>query len=165
MVVFDGCLGVEDMARHIPHVFDVPEGCTRIAIRFDHAPKHPGVGEIPHQLSLSLFDPGAGRGTRHNNADQTIVLSPDRASPGYLPGPLTPGQWCVFVDTHRILPPGGVRYRLTVELSDDAGDLPAPAPIPLVRRTAPRGPGWYRGDLHAHSLHSDARWPAADLAA
>lgn len=32
-------------------------------------------------------------------------------------------------------------------------------------RTLRRGPGWYRGDLHAHSIHSDAAWDIPDLLA
>jgi hypothetical protein len=32
-------------------------------------------------------------------------------------------------------------------------------------RTAPRGRGWYRGDLHAHTIHSDASWDVPDLVA
>jgi hypothetical protein len=32
-------------------------------------------------------------------------------------------------------------------------------------RTARRGMGWYRGDLHAHTIHSDAHWDVPDLVA
>ena len=42
-------------------------------------------------------------------------------------------------------------------------EVQAPAwPQPV---TGGRGPGWYRGDLHAHTIHSDGRWDIPDLLA
>ena len=40
-----------------------------------------------------------------------------------------------------------------------------PRDSPLKRTLFLKGPGWYRGDLHAHSQHSDAAWGIADLVA
>lgn len=40
---FSGTIGIGDMQRHIPHRFDVPEGTTRLEIRFDFTPRHPGM--------------------------------------------------------------------------------------------------------------------------
>ena len=39
------------------------------------------------------------------------------------------------------------------------------APTWLPGRTSPPGPGWYRGDLHGHTLHSDGDWDVPDLVA
>jgi hypothetical protein len=36
---------------------------------------------------------------------------------------------------------------------------------PRPRPAAPPRPGWYRGDLHAHTIHSDAGWDIPDLLA
>ena len=159
---FTGTLGVEDMARHIPHAFEVPQGTRCVRVAFDHAPEHPGIGPLPHQLSISVYGPSGARGTRHCNADQSPVISENWASPGYTPGSIEPGTWLVELDTHRILPPGNISYRLTVDLDPDPTEGPV-APPPGV--TQDRGPGWYRGDLHGHSHHSDARWPVADFIA
>lgn len=158
----EGRLGLDDMARHVPVVFDVPEGIDALRIDFDHAPRHPGAGEIPHQLSFSVTGPAGDRGTRHNNADQSVLLSADHASPGYLRGRPEPGRWRVEIDVHRILPPGGVSWRVTVE----AVAAPAPERRPVaVSLPDPGGPGWYRGDLHRHTDHSDGRWSAAQMVA
>ena len=46
---------------------------------------------------------------------------------------------------------------LDITLTEEAGTAAEPAPLPAARpRTAPRGPGWYRGELHSHTYHSDA---------
>ena len=109
-----GRLGLDDMARHVPVRVWVPEGVQALRITFDHAPRHPGAGDIAHQLSISVTAPDGPRGTRHNAADQSVFLSARQASPGYLPGPITPGEWLVEIDTHRILPPAGIDWTVTV---------------------------------------------------
>ncbi len=161
-----GRLGLDDMARHVPVPFRVPPGCACLRIAFVHSPRHPGAGEIPHQLSISVIGPDGPRGTRHNNADQTVLLSETAASPGYLPGAIEPGLWRVEIDTHRILPPGGIDWQITVEAvpaaeaAAEATAAPEPAPF------APRpGPRWVRGDLHRHTFHSDGLWSPAAMVA
>jgi hypothetical protein len=69
----------------------------------------------------------------------------------------------VFVQVFRLLSEEPVEYSLTVDMSfepveGEAVIWPAPA-------TGGRGPGWYRGDLHAHTFHSDGRWDIPDLVA
>lgn len=159
----EGRLGLDDMACHVPVAFDVPAGTEALHIRFDHSPRHPGAGDIPHQLSISVTGPKGDRGTRHNHADQTVLLSEHHASPGYLRGRPEPGRWRVEIDVHRILPPGGVGWTLTV---DAVPPPPAPERSP-AHAGAPDsgGAGWYRGDLHRHTDHSDARWSPAEMVA
>src|SRR5204862_113567 len=50
-----------------------------------------------------------------------------------------------------------------LEHGDDGGVVPAPAPPALAVPGA--GPGWYRGDLHLHSVHSDGGRDLDELAA
>lgn len=161
-ISFTGTLGVEDMARHIPLHFDVSEGTKTLRISFEHDPEHPGVGPLPHQLSISVYGPNGARGTRHCNEDQSPIISKDWSSPGYTPDAIEPGAWVIEIDTHRILPPGNIKYSLTVEMHETET---TGATFPAAKATDPRGPGWYRGDLHGHSDHSDASWPVADFIA
>ncbi len=161
-ICFEGVLGIEDMSRHVPLAFHVPEGTRTLRIAFEHDPHHPGIGPLPHQLSISVYGPDGARGTRHNNADQSPVISERWASPGYTAGPIEPGEWVVEIDTARILAPGKVSYTLTV--ATDAASTEGPA-FPDAAPVASRGPGWYRGDLHGHSHHSDGKWPVADFIA
>ena len=56
-----GHLTLESMATHVPHKFKVPDGTKTLRLEFAHTPEHPGVGNIPHQLSISVYGPnGAG---------------------------------------------------------------------------------------------------------
>ena len=161
--VFEGRLTLDHMACHVPHRFDVPENTGTLRLDFSFSPRHPGVGNIAHQLSISVYGPDGARGTRHNNADQSPVISRNWASPGYLPGEIEAGKWVVEIDVHRILPPGNVTYR--IEISCDAEECKAPPVDPMPN--SPRAPkqtgaGWYTGDLHGHTFHSDGKLSPAD---
>ncbi len=137
-------------------------GRLDICATFAHSPEHPGTGPLPHRLSIPVYGPDGARGTRHRNADQSPVISETWASNGYTAGPIAPGTWVVELDTHRILPPGKISFTLTVALED------APTPGPMAdtaRATRNRGPGWYKGDLHGYSDHSDGAWPVPDFIA
>lgn len=158
-----GRLKLEDMHRHIPHRFDVPAGAQQITIGFDFEPKSPSVGRVPHEISLSLFDPESGRGARHNNADQNIIITADAATPGYTAGALQPGTWTVWIDAHRIMPPGAITYAFEIDVSTEPATFSAPVFTP--GQTASRGAGWYRGDLHGHTLHSDGGWDVPEFVA
>ena len=65
---------------------------------------------------------------------RVIVISPDAATPGYLPGDIEPGTWQVMIGLHRV-PPGGAEYRLTVQVSGTPGSWP-------LRRRPSRRPRW-----------------------
>ncbi len=155
-LVFADTLTHEDAKRNIAHTFQVPPAITRLRIELTHEPHHATGAEYPNQISLSLFDPDGFRGARHNNRDQTVLLSGGSATPGYLPGEIVEGTWTVVLDTHRIVPQDQLAYRITVNMDSDPIEEPTPRfePGPIV----PRGPGWYRGDLHGHTLHSDGSW-------
>lgn len=156
-----GNLTPADAKRHIPHTFIMPEGATRLAIAFHYTPHRAEGQRYTNQISLSLFDPNGSRGARHNNRDQTLTMTEYTATPGYLAGVLPAGEWQVVVDTHRITAP--VEYTLDIEISKEPVDDQSPDWSP----SAPleRGPGWYRGDLHGHTLHSDGSWDVPDFVA
>ena len=151
-----GTIGPKDMHTHVLQPFVVPADTTRIEVAFDYQPKAPPGSAHTHEISLSLDDPVTGRGARHANPDHRIVLENGHASFGYVPGPILPGTWTVSIDVHRIIAPGSVTYDLTITTDNAPARESAEHFAPAA--CAPRGPGWYRGDLHGHSLHSDADW-------
>ena len=160
---FAAPLGLDDMARHITHDFDVPEGTRSIVLDYKIDPDHPGVGPLPHQVSLSLDGPNGSRGAQHNLPwldTKRRVISEDWSSPGYTPGAIEPGLWTLSVDIFRIMPPGQTSYEVTVTLSDKAEEGPH---LPSAATVADKGPGWYKGDLHGHTEHSDGRWSVAEF--
>jgi hypothetical protein len=157
----DGTLDYRQQKQHLPFPFYVPTGTTKVSIQFDYAPKYSEEKTFRNDLSLTVFDPERGRGARHNNDDRNLVITETWATPGYLPGALQAGTWTAWIDTHRVLPPNTIHYWFEIEISSKAVE----AKEPYVRAaTAPRGKGWYRGDLHGHTIHSDGRWDVPDLA-
>ena len=160
--IFRGTLTAADSKQHIAHRFGVPRDAARISIALEHHPRRTTGAEYANQVSLSLFDPNGFRGARHNNPDQTARLSATRATPGYLTGRIVPGTWTVVLDTHRILAPDPLEYRITVDVATGSDEDHARSDY-RPGTTAPRGPGWYRGDLHNHTLHSDGAWDVPDL--
>src|SRR5579859_2051689 len=105
--------------QHLAHAFTLPDGATQLTVQFGYGP--PTVDGQPGRnlLSLSLFDPNGSRGAGHNRADNSIRLNRYYATPGYVPGPLPPGQWQLVVDTHMVLPGAPLTYDLMIDASFD----------------------------------------------
>ena len=159
LATFSGTLQASDSKKHLEFPFDVPEGAAGLEIVFSFTPA--SAEGIRNMLCLTLFSPEGFRGSGHRHGtEHRVVLGERVATPGYSSGPLAAGGWRVVVHTHMIMPSEEVRYRLEVTLID----VPTKASEPLPEPTPPqRGPGWYRGDLHAHSAHSDASWTVLEL--
>ncbi|NJM83810.1 MAG: CehA/McbA family metallohydrolase [Tabrizicola sp.] len=160
--IINGMLTEADHKGHIPVVFDVPPRTTRLSVTFAASPARAKDAFFDNLISLSLFGPAGPRGARHNNDDMNIVIDAAHATPGYVRGLPEPGRWTLWLDTFRILGPDPVSWEVRVMI-DTAPILSAAAMA--EHRPAPRGQGWYRGDLHAHSWHSDAVWDIPDLVA
>ena len=172
---FEGSLTTRDGKRHIPHRFVAPADAGQIDIHLRIAPE--GSQGMKHLITLTVFDPAGFRGAGHRGgSEHRVRIAAAETTPGYLPGPLPAGEWIVQLDTHRIMPGEPVHYWLDVEVQTRAAapdadpstsrglqrpetdqGLRSPELVRAVSRTTPRGPGWYRGDLHTHTHHSDAQ--------
>ena len=142
--------------HHIRHPFIVPEGATQLTIDFEYAPKR--AGRFANLLTLSVFDPQRERGTGHRGQPrQHVTVSATESSPGYLSGELQPGEWLVMVNVNLINPDSTINYELDIQIGF-AETPPADKAAWSPGVTQPRGPGWYRGDLHGHTFHSDGSW-------
>ena len=159
-----GHLRREDRKGYRQHRFPVPPGAGGLEIAFSYDPGQ----EFPHSLlTLSLFDPRGFRGAGHRYAPrQMIRLEPHHATPGFLAGPVAPGEWMIEVDIHCVIArPDGApnRYDLAINIlpsSEARAVLPPAKPAEPVRH----GRRWYRGELHLHSTHSDGAWTPAEIA-
>ncbi len=168
-LVLEGLLPTEAVGayHHLP--FTMPEGVSRLDVRYDYSA---AIGSDPHltggnTLDIGLFDqrgvdpPGRGFRGWTGSARREFFITPTAATPGYLPGPLTPGRWHIHLGFYKSAP-DGCRYRVTLRFhfGDGAGEPPADFP-PLLTldnaatRLAARADGWYRGELHCHTHHSD----------
>jgi hypothetical protein len=154
-----GTLTAADSHGYFSHRFEVPEGATRLDIDFRYSPKR--VGKYGNLLTLSVFDPLGERGTAHRQEpNQHITLRASEATPGYLPRALEPGTWNLMINCNLINPGARVEFQIDVAIGFD----PQPVAQTWTRGvTRPRGAGWYRGDLHGHTLHSDGSWDVSGL--
>lgn len=160
---FQGTLTDADSKRCILHAFQVPAEAGQIDIRFRYVPAR--VHTVRNLLSLTLFDPDGFRGAGHRSpATQRVQISAGRATPGYLPGPVRPGEWLVEIDVHMVLPGRPCRYWLDIAVMPASEPKPCPNPLhPIGPAVVINQPGWYRGDLHTHTVHSDGAWDVAAL--
>lgn len=167
---------------------EIPRGAAGVAVSLAYDDQGPtdrrGVGSI---LDLGLFAPGpldigtpAFRGWSGSERTE-IVVTEGAATPGYLPGPISPGRWHVVIGLCQIAP-SGCRYRVHAEPLE-AGDRRIEAiptglravvsgvgralPTPVAGRADgldPRGDPWWPGDLHCQTVHSDGTLTVGEIA-
>lgn len=134
--------------------FPVPEGIESISLsyRYDRRPEGKQAVERGtftarpevNIIDLGLIDPkGAQVGA--SGSDKTdVMVSEARATPGYLPCSILPGEWQILVGAYKVAPEGvAVQYEVTF--------------VHKSRRLL-------KGDLHTHTLASDGVHTAEELA-
>lgn len=127
--------------REVP--FRVPAGTTAVTVEFAYTGR-----DQKAVIDLGLRDPERFRGWSGGNKAR-FTLTETWATPSYLPGPLPAGEWKLILGVPNLRQDGRAEYTAKVTL--DRG------PVFHGFATAPlkAGPGWYRGDLHLHTGHSD----------
>ncbi|MFM9327318.1 CehA/McbA family metallohydrolase [Paenibacillus mesotrionivorans] len=88
-------------------------------------------------VDLGIRDSAGMRGWS-GGARSFFEIGPEEATPGYLPGEVTAGEWKVLLGAYRI-PAAGCRVILEVQLAEAPGR-------------------WLKGELHAHTNHSDGHY-------
>jgi hypothetical protein len=126
--------------REVP--FRVPPGVTAVTVAFEY-----GGREARSVIDLGLRDPQRLRGWSGGNKAR-FTVSETWATPSYLPGPTPPGEWKLILGVPNLRK--GVTAPYTARITFERGRFQGFAPAPLRP-----GPGWYRGDLHLHTGHSD----------
>lgn len=161
---FSGVLTEKEVKQHLLHPFEVPAQATGLEIVLQFSPAR--VNNISNMLCLTLFDPLGFRGAGHRGGNiHRVQIDGAQATPGYQPGPLPSGQWTVEIDTHMIMPGEPCTYQLEIVIRTSPDMPPVQSRSDVLRRDTPagRGPGWYRGDLHAHTRHSDGDYEVRGL--
>ncbi|HVY51040.1 MAG TPA: CehA/McbA family metallohydrolase [Devosia sp.] len=134
--------------------FDVPAGTTRIDVTMAYRHTEECIIDLGC-LDPRITDYPSTQGFRgwSGGARDRFFIATDDATPGYIHGPIPEGRWQVILGLYKV-PPAGADVRLEIAL-DRASRPTTPPPA----RTFPvrKGAGWYRGDLHCHTFHSDAR--------
>lgn len=132
--------------REIP--FRVPAGVTALTVDFAYTGR-----DQKAVIDLGLRDPQRLRGWSGGNKAK-FTLTETWATPSYLPGPLTPGVWKLVLGVPNLRDGARADYTARITLSRDRA-FHGFAQAPLKP-----GPGWYRGDLHLHTGHSDGACPS-----
>jgi hypothetical protein len=107
-----------------------------------------------------------------------FTISPETATPGYIPGYIEPGEWNVVLGPYTSNP-GGIDYQLDVTIGFDPvksyfQTAFAPSVVgPILGNVSqsddedlnsPKG-SWHRGDLHMHTYYSDGRYSPSEIIA
>ncbi|MEV6287286.1 CehA/McbA family metallohydrolase [Kribbella sp. NPDC051770] len=162
---------LDDRAESVWHSLpvDIPPGCEGLLVTLTA----PALDSVVIDIGC---EGAAGWRGWSGGARNTFAITPDAATPGYVPGELEPGTWWIILGLHR-LPVEGAEL-LVEAVTGKVSTIPGLAeyaaateavvvPARPPRRILPASDGlkWIAGDFHAHSLHSDGSTPIANLAA
>ncbi len=132
----------------------VPSGTTRIDVVLDYHKSEDCIIDLGcGDPRLGAFPSAGGFRGWSGGARDRFFVALDDATPGYLPGDMPSGDWQVILGLYKV-PEEGTDVFVTITLDTAPRALASrPKKADAVREE----PGWYRGDLHCHTYHSDAR--------
>ncbi|MBH1935287.1 CehA/McbA family metallohydrolase [Streptomyces sp. AV19] len=148
---------------------EVPRGIREITVSYAYDRPSVPAGVPGNACDIGIFDErgtglgGAGFRGWSGGARTEFSIAADRATPGYLPGPVRSGTWHVVLGPYTVAPQG-LAYEVTVTLRYGPTGAVA-SPVFPPQRARGRGRAWYRGDGHLHSVHSDGLRTPAEIAA
>jgi hypothetical protein len=168
-MMLEGHVGPDSTRTYQDIPFAVPPHTVRIDVHYaysDQIGSDPGL-TAGNTVDIGIFDVrghefmGAGFRGWSGSARESFFIARDDATPGYLAGPIQAGTWAINLGFYKVWHKG-CHYRVTVRLTVDesvAGDPGEFLPL-LPLRTVHTGhvikaEGWYKGELHCHSQHSD----------
>ncbi|WP_105265416.1 CehA/McbA family metallohydrolase [Pseudoalteromonas sp. T1lg76] len=125
--------------------FEVPNNTQELVIEFEYNRDKRTV------IDLGLNDPSGFIGWS-GGSKKRIVISRSYASPGYLPTQIRDGKWQLILGVPNIRKASSSEYRIALYYNTDATAFSS---VSLNDKA-----NWYRGDLHAHSGHSDGHCPS-----
>jgi hypothetical protein len=139
-----GTLTGQDHQTYREVAFRVPAGVTRLTLAFDYTGR-----EQKSVIDLGLRDPVRFRGWSGGNKSRVTLEEAD-ATPSYLPGPIPAGRWRLVLGVPNLRPTARAGYTARIWFGRAGDAFPG-----FLDRPVKAGPGWYRGDLHMHTAHSD----------
>jgi hypothetical protein len=153
--------------------FKVPPNTGRIDVsyRYDNAISSDPTLEGGNTVDIGIIDPrGPGFMTQgfrgwSGSARQSFYLAEHDATPGYMPGPILPGTWHICLGAYKVAPNGcNVQVDIQLTPSDGAAaEYPALLPVRAAANRPANADGWYKGELHCHTVHSDGDSTTAEV--
>ncbi|MBW4840764.1 MAG: CehA/McbA family metallohydrolase, partial [Paenibacillaceae bacterium] len=130
---------VHEQERSYPEVaFSVPEGAESIEVHYRYEKNDRSV------VDLGLRSPDRIIGWS-GGARDGFQIGLEKATPGYLAGPILPGEWAVLLGAYKV-PDEGILVELEIKIT-------------LKHRH------WLKGDLHTHTVHSDGSYTISEALA
>jgi hypothetical protein len=157
--VFSGHIKSADIKTYVYLPVYVPENALRIEVTYQY-------DELDNVLDIGIFDErgieflNAGFRGWSGSARRCFYITPNSATPGYMRGPLLPGTWHVCLGLYEISEDGcDYQVIVKIEIGPTEGvvaQFPDNIPVSVDLVTGKRSiTGWYKGDLHCHTFHSD----------
>jgi predicted metal-dependent phosphoesterase TrpH len=123
--------------------FDVPQGVHRLTVDIRYTDR-----EKQTVLNTEISDPYRFRGTSGSNKNHFTIGEND-ATPSFLPGAIPAGKWKLTFVVSNIRQDMTSSYEADIYFDRPIDD------VAFVDHPLNTKPGWYRGDLHMHTAHSD----------
>ncbi|MGQ0504235.1 MAG: CehA/McbA family metallohydrolase [Myxococcaceae bacterium] len=145
-------------------------GVSEIEVHYSYDKPATPAGVAGNALDIGIFDEsGTGlaneagfRGWSGGFRD-TFTINRTEATPGYLAGRIGPGLWHLVLGPYTVAPQGlNWTAKATLRFGPSGA---APAPTPLLSQAVNNVAGWYRGDLHLHTVHSDGSYLPSEIVA
>lgn len=165
-VVIRGTAFPGDERTYLMLPFDLRPGTARLEVEYGwkSLPPAPPENKLTQTiLDLGLWDEHGYRdaggfrgwsGSRHRK----IWIQGDSAERAYRPGPIGAGTWYVDLGIGAV-GPTGAEWKVTIRaLKGPSTKPPDPDPVDSTHVARPE-PGWYHGDFHMHSFHSNPKGP------
>ena len=174
-ILLEGKILPADQGRFITLPFEVPEHMTRMEVHLYYSDR---VGSEPWEtegnaLDIGICDPrentDAQKGFRGWSGSSRLefVIDGESATPGYISGPIQAGTWHIQLGLFKIWR-HGCEYKISISLTPEPqkkAEVRFPTMLPLRTESARTvsSTGWYKGDLHCHTYHSDGDSDPADV--
>jgi hypothetical protein len=177
IVYLAGVIDIEETQTWVHAPFEVPAGVTQLRIQISYNDQ---ISSAPNVFGGNVLDVGVfdaygtesgGRGFRGwSGSDRLdIVIGEEWSTPPYTAGPLPGGTWNLLLGPYKV-GPNGLEWSAKIEFDPepvlpnmfvipDVGMPESPDDLPAAL------PGWFRGDLHAHTVYSDGSSYPAQVAA
>lgn len=146
-LILSGSLKGSDHQTYVQVPFEVPATTQRITVEFEY------TGQQDRSvIDLGLIGPdGRILGWSGGNKSHFTISAVD-ATPSYTPTPIREGRWHLLLGVPNIRLMAAADYEAHVYFSKTLSIADEPEILTKPLKTQA---GWYRGDLHAHSAHSD----------
>ena len=141
-LTLEGSITAQDAKQYRLLPFAVPAGTRRLTVEMTHTGRQEGT-----LTGLAIEDPATYRGAGR----ALFTISEADATPPFLPGPLPAGEWKLWLGVAQVGAGRSDRYTIRITLDSRVDGESSAWKTPVPRREA----GWYAGDLHSHTGHSD----------